>query len=215
MDNAEIKVKKGTTTVGLVCRDGIVVAAEKRATIGSFIADKKAEKIVAISDKMILTTAGTVSDAQLLVKLVRAELKLKQVRTGRESTVKETANLLGGMIYGNIRRYSIIPGITQFLLAGLDSSGTHLYDLFVDGSVMPADDYVSSGSGSIVVYGILEAMYRKDMTVKEGTELALKAINAAMQRDSASGNGIAIYNITKDGVRKVFDKDMEAPIIKA
>jgi proteasome beta subunit len=215
MDNAEIKVKKGTTTVGIVCRDGIVVASEKRATIGSFIADKKAEKIVAISDKMILTTAGTVSDAQLLVKLVRAELKLKQVRTGRESTVKETANLLGGMIYGNIRRYSIIPGITQFLLAGVDNAGVHLYDLFVDGSVMPADDYVSSGSGSIVVYGILEAMYKKDMTVKEGTELALKAINAAMQRDSASGNGIVIYNVARDGVKKIFDKDMEAPIIKA
>src|SRR3989338_10045958 len=178
MENLDVKAKKGTTTIGIVCKDGIVLASEKRATIGSFIADKRAEKIVLITDKMALTTAGTVSDAQLLVKLIRAELKLKQVRTNHESTVKEAANLLGGMIYGNIRKLSLIPGITQFLLAGVDRDGLHLYDLFVDGSVMETKDYVSSGSGSIVVYGILEAMFKKELTLKEGTELALKAINA-------------------------------------
>ncbi len=212
MEASDVKIKKGTTTVGIVCRDGIVIAAEKRATIGSFIADKNAEKIVLITDKMVLTTAGTVSDAQLLVKLIRAELKLKQVRTGHEPTLKEAANLLGGMIYSNIRKFSAIPGITQFLLAGLDAKGAHLYDLFVDGSVMETTDYVSSGSGSIVVYGILEALYKKDISVKEGSELAVKSISAAIQRDSGSGNGIVVFNITKEGVRKVMDKDMEVSI---
>ena len=128
MDDNQTPYKKGTTTVGIVCKDGIVIGAEKRATVGNFIADKNAEKIVNISDKMILTTAGTVSDAQLLVKLVRAEIKLKDIRTGRESTVSEVANLLGGMVYGNIRRPSMIPGITQFLLAGSDSTCEYLYD---------------------------------------------------------------------------------------
>ena len=212
MNETEAKIKKGTTTVGIFCKDGIVVGAEKRATIGNFIADKRAEKVVKITDKMVLTTAGTVSDAQLLTKLMRAELKLKQVRTGRESNLKEAANLLGGMVYGNIRRFSAIPGITQFLLAGADSSGLHLYDLFVDGSVMEIHDYVSSGSGSIIVYGILETTYKKDITLKEGTELVIKAINAAMQRDSASGNGITVYTITKNGVKKVFDKNLEVAI---
>lgn len=212
MEDSEVKVKKGTTTVGIVCRDGIVVAAEKRATIGSFIADKNAEKIVLITDKMVLTTAGTVSDAQLLVKLIRAELKLKQVRTGHDTTLKEAANLLGGMIYSNIRKFSAIPGITQFLLAGLDTKGVHLYDLFVDGSVMEITDYVSSGSGSIVVYGILEALYKKDLSVKDGSELAVKSISSAIQRDSGSGNGIVVFTITKEGVRKAMDKDMEVSI---
>ncbi len=212
MEDSEVKVKKGTTTVGIVCRDGIVVAAEKRATIGSFIADKNAEKIVLITDKMVLTTAGTVSDAQLLVKLIRAELKLKQVRTGHDTTLKEAANLLGGMIYSNIRKFSAIPGITQFLLAGLDTKGSHLYDLFVDGSVMEITDYVSSGSGSIVVYGILEALYKKDLSVKDGSELAVRSISSAIQRDSGSGNGIVVFTITKEGVRKAMDKDMEVSI---
>lgn len=203
------KAKHGTTTIGLVCKDGIVLASEKRATAGTFVADKKSEKIFKITDNLLITTAGTVSDAQLLTKLIRAELKLKEVRTDRDSTAKEAANLLASLIYGNIRKYSIIPGITQFLLAGTDKEGFHLYDLFVDGSVMECDEYVSSGSGSTVVYGVLEAMYRKDLTVKEGVDLCVKCINVAIQRDIASGNGLLVYTITKDGIRKVIDKDTE------
>lgn len=206
------KAKKGTTTIGLICKDGIVIGSEKRATAGSFIVEKKAEKIFKITDNLLITTSGTVSDAQLLTKLIKAELKLKQVRTDREATAKEAANLLGGLIYGNIRKYSLIPGITQFLLAGYDREGMHLYDLFVDGSVVEAEDYVASGSGSIIVYGVLEAMYRKEITVKEGVDLCVKCLNAAMQRDAASGNGIVVYTIAKDGIKKVIDKDIDTTI---
>ncbi len=206
------KTKHGTTTIGLVCKDGIVLASEKRATMGTFVADKKSEKIFKITDSLLITTAGTVSDAQLLTKLIKAELKLKEVRTDREATAKEAANLLASLIYGNIRKYSLIPGITQFLLAGTDKEGFHLYDLFIDGSVMECDEYVSSGSGSTVVYGVLEAMYRKDMTVKEGIELCVKCLNIAIQRDIASGNGILVYTITKDGIRKVIDKELETVV---
>ncbi len=206
------KAKHGTTTIGVVCKDGLVIAAEKRATTGSFIAEKKSEKIFKITDRMLITTSGTVSDAQLLTKLIRAELKLKQVRTDREASVKEAANLLAGLVYGNIRKYSLIPGITQFLLAGYDSEGYHLYDLFVDGSVMECDDYVASGSGSIVAYGVLEAMYKKDVTVREGVDLCVKCLNAAIQRDIGSGNGIVAYTITKDGMKKVFDRDIDTTI---
>ncbi len=211
-ENLVAKTKHGTTTIGLVCKDGIVLASEKRATMGTFVADKKTEKIFKITDNLLITTAGTVSDAQLLTKLIKAELKLKEVRTDREATAKEAANLLASLIYGNIRKYSLIPGITQFLLAGTDKEGFHLYDLFVDGSIMECDEYVSSGSGSTVVYGVLEAMYKKDLTVKEGVDLCVKCINVAIQRDIASGNGILVYTITKEGSRKVMDKDFETTV---
>jgi proteasome beta subunit len=207
-----VKTKHGTTTMGLICKDGIVVASEKRATAGNFIAEKRTEKILKITDNMVITTAGTVSDAQLLTKLIKAELKLKDVRTNRESTVKEAANLLGSFIYGNIRKYSLIPGITQFLLAGTDQEGFHLYDLFVDGSVTESEDYAVSGSGSPMVFGLLEEMYRKELTVKEGIDLAVKCINVAIQRDSASGNGLLVYTITKDGLKKEVDKDIDTRI---
>ena len=206
------KTKHGTTTIGLVCKDGLVICSEKRATMGSFVAEKKSEKIFKITDRLLITTSGTVSDAQLLTKLIRAELKLKQVRTDREASAKEAANLLAGLIYGNIRKYSLIPGITQFLLAGYDNEGYHLYDLFVDGSIMECQDYVASGSGSIIAYGVLEAMYKKDLSVKEGVDLCIKCLNAAIQRDIGSGNGIMVYTITKDGIKKVFDRDIDTTI---
>ena len=114
-------VKKGTTTVGIVCRDGVVLAADKRATIGYLISNKKIDKILQITDRMAITMAGTVSDAQLIIKLVKAELKLKEVRTYKVSTTKEAANLLGGILYGSLRRMSMFPGIAHFLLAGKDN----------------------------------------------------------------------------------------------
>src|SRR3989338_8639125 len=130
----DTEIKTGTTTIGLVCKDGIVLAADKRATSGYLISWKKFDKIIQITDKIAVTVAGTVSDVQLLVKYLKAELRLKDLRTGRETTVKEAASLLSNFVYNNIRKYSLIPGISHFIVGGSDSSGLHLYDLSPDGS---------------------------------------------------------------------------------
>ncbi|HII29639.1 proteasome subunit beta [Candidatus Woesearchaeota archaeon CG08_land_8_20_14_0_20_47_9] len=211
MDQSDI-MKTGTTTLGLVCKEGIVLAADKRATAGYMIANKKTQKIHKIADNMVVTMAGSVSDAQLLAKLIKAELRLKGLRTGRSPNVRECANLLGSMIYANIRRMSLIPGISHFLLGGVDSEGAHLYDLFADGSVTECDDYVSSGSGSVIAYGVLEVGFRHGLVIKEGIGLAVKAVNAAMQRDIASGNGIDVVTITGEGVTKVFEKEIDTTV---
>ena len=210
MENNELKT--GTTTIGLVCKDGLVLAADKRATSGYLIAWKKFDKVIPITNSIAVTVAGTVSDVQLLVKYLKAELKLKDLRTGRETTVKEAASLLANFVYNNIRKFSIIPGISHFIVGGVDSSGYHLYDLSPDGSIVEVDDYISSGSGSVMVFGVLETLYKKGLTVDEGVKLALKGINAAVQRDIASGNGVDVVSITKDGVRKVFSKEIESRI---
>ena len=207
MENNELKT--GTTTIGLVCKDGIVLAADKRATSGYLVAWKKFDKIIPITSNMAVTVAGTVSDVQLLVKYLKAELRLKDLRTGRETNVKEAASLLCSFIYNNIRKYSLIPGISHFILGGFDSKGLHLYDLSPDGSIVEIDDYISSGSGSVMAFGVLETLYKKGLSVDEGVKLAAKGINAAVQRDIASGNGIDIYRLTKDGVKKVFTKELD------
>jgi proteasome beta subunit len=202
-------LKTGTTTVGIVCQDGLVLAADRRATTGNMVVDKKAKKIHRITDNMAITTAGGVSDIQLLVKLIKAEIKLKSLRTKREPNVTETANLLAGMIYSNIRKMSMIPGISHFVLGGKDKKGFHLFDLFADGSLTIVEDYISSGSGSVFAYGVLEALFNKDLTVKQGVELATKSINAALQRDTATGEGIEVLTITKEGVQTAVDKKVD------
>ena len=202
----EKQLKTGTTTLSLMCKDGIVIAADKRATAGNFIASKKIDKIIKITDDIVVTTAGTVSDIQLVTKIIRAELKLKSLKTGKLNTVKEAVNLLSGIVYNNIRRYSIITAISHFIVSGRDDTGYHVYDLSPDGAMDKIDDFVSSGSGSILVYGLLEQAYKKDMTVKEGIVLAEKCINTAISRDSASGNGMDVYTITDEGVNKILTK---------
>ncbi|MBN1792083.1 proteasome subunit beta [Candidatus Woesearchaeota archaeon] len=195
----------GTTTVGIMCKDCLILAADKRATAGNFIASKNVEKVLPVSDRVAVTTSGTVSDIQFITKLLKAELKLKEIRSSREATVKEAANLLTELVYNNVRKFSTIPGITHFLLGGADEH-LHLYDLYADGSISEVDDFVSSGSGSVMAYGVLEAYYKAGLSEADGVELVLKAISAAMQRDSASGEGVDVYVINKHGLKKVAAK---------
>lgn len=211
VDEKDIR-KTGTTTVALVCKEGVVLCADKRVTSGYLVAYKKYDKIVQITDNIAVTVAGTVSDVQLLTKLLKAELKLKDLRTNREVTVKEAVNLLSSMVYNNIRKLSMIPGISHFILSGKDKEGIDVYDIGADGSITHIDDYTSSGSGSVMAYGVLETLYKKDVTVDDGVKLGAKAINAAVQRDISSGNGIDITTITKEGIKKVLSKSIDIKI---
>ena len=211
VEEKDIK-KTGTTTVAINCKDGVVLAADKRVTSGYLLAYKKFDKIAKITDNIAVTMAGTVSDIQLLTKLIRAELQLKKMRVGRDCTVKEATNLLASLVYQNIRKLSLIPGISHFVVGGKDHTGFYAFDVGADGSVTPCDEYTSSGSGSVMAYGVLETLYKNDLTVDEGIKLAARSINAAVQRDIASGNGINIMTVTKEGVDHVLSKDVSYKI---
>lgn len=204
--NEEHLMKTGTTTIGIACKNCIILAADTRATMGNLIADKMIDKVIPIGDKMALTTAGSVSGIQMLVKYIQSELRLKKVKSGREPTVKEAANLLRNWVYGLIRRPSMIPDITHFLFAGADNQGVHLYNVAPDGSLFEEKEYSFSGSGSTFALGVLENDYKKGMTQEQGVALAEKCINTAIQRDSASGNGINVFVVDAQGVRKVLSK---------
>lgn len=209
------KIKKtGTTTVGIVCKDGIVLAADKKATMGYLIGHKKAEKVFLINDKVGITTAGNVSDIQYVMKLVKAELKLKQLRTKIEPSVKDVANLFGMLAFENIRKFSTIVAITAFIVGGVDNKGYWLFLVDPDGTVLRYDDYVSDGSGSVFAYGLLEDAYKDSIMVDEGIKLAIRAVNAAMQRDVNSGEGIDVVVIDKKGARKIFESEIKHTIVE-
>lgn len=208
-------VKTGTTTLGLVCKDGIVLAADKRATLGGlFISHKRVDKLLPITDKIYVTTAGSVSDIQLLIKLTKAEIRLKKLRTKMEPSVKEITNLFGMLVYENIRKFSTILGITAFLVGGVDDKGFWLYDIGPDGSALEHKDFVSTGSGMVVAYGVLEDSYREGVSIDDGVKLAVKSINAAMQRDTPTGSGIDVVVIDKNGARKVVEEEVKQVFIK-
>lgn len=199
--------KHGTTTIGLICKGGLVLAADKRATGGNYILDKRAKKIYEVTPNLAVTIAGVASDAQLLVKLLKAELTLLNIKTGREPTVKEAANLLSGIVYNNIRKLSLIPGISHFIMGGKDQDGMYIFEIYPDGTLSEIPDYISSGSGSVMAFGVLETLFKKDMSLDEGIDLSVKCLNAAIQRDSASGSGIDVITITNKGIQWKVKKE--------
>ncbi len=206
--------KTGTTTLAIVCKDGIVVAADRRVSYGSngggvsYIAGSM-QKIHPLMPNIIVTIAGTASDATKLIKLVRSELKLKELKSHSRPTLKQAANLFAAICYQSIRQPSVIPAIAHFLLAGYEDGKFELYDISADGLLKKIDTYQSVGSGMMQAHPILDSDYKKGMSVEEGINLAKKAINAAMNRDPASGEGMDIFVVRKDGIEEVSKQSVE------
>ena len=200
----EKNLKKGTTTVGLVCKDGVVMVTEMRATMGNLIGHKTTQKLFKISDNMALTVAGLVGDAQMLARWLSAEVSLYELKTGSQMSLKASSTLMANIMNG--RRY--MPFWVQLLLGGIDSEGGHVYSLDAAGGSIP-DKFQTTGSGSPFVYGVLEDRFKEDMTVKEGKELGVRALVAAMKRDSASGDGISMCVINSGGYQKVEPEEIE------
>jgi len=205
-------MKTGTTTIGIKIKDGIILAADKRATAGNLIAQKDTEKIHKITDNIAVTMAGTASDAQLLIKIAQAELKLRAIRTKQQNDVKEAATLMARMVYNNLRKPSMLPGISHFVMGGVDSTGFYLFDIFPDGTISECKDFISSGSGSVMAYGVLETTFKKDMSIDEGKATVIRCVNAAISRDNASGDGIDIFLIDKNGARRIMTQEIKAVI---
>src|SRR3990172_4700727 len=198
------QVETGTTTLGLVCKDGVVLAADRRATAGTLIAHKRTKKVYRLDDNLGLTTAGLVGDLQVLARYVTAEVELYKLKRGVSMPVEACATLTANILAG--RRY--FPYWVQLVIGGVDRSGGHVFSLAAAGG-SPPDKYVSTGSRGPYVYGVLEDHYRDDMDVKEGIDLAIRAVTMAMRRDAASGEGIDVVAISRDGFKEVDDKEVE------
>ena len=205
------KLKTGTTIVGVVGKDCVILGADKRVTLaGRLVVDKRFNKILQVNENIIVAMAGTVSDAQLLTKYLRANLKLNELRRNKKNDIKESVNFLANILYSAARQF--IPAIVGFLVAGRDEKGVHLYEVGIDGSIIEYEDYIADGSGMMYATGTFEANYKKNMSLQESLKVTVQAINSSMQRDAASGNGIEVYQITKEEIKKIFDRDINSII---
>jgi len=205
-------LKSGTSIVGIVCKDGVILAGDRRSTAGPMVMSKRSPKVVKINDYLAVAGTGVASDIDLAQRIYAAELKLKQLKTRSRPTVKESAHLIGMMSYRGIRTPSMVPSIVGTLVAGVDESGeTSLYTIEPAGGVYPVEDYDANfSSGMPFILGLLEKNYSKELSVKEGVDLAKDCIKSAMQRDVASGNGIDVFTITKDGIKHVISEEIIA-----
>ncbi len=195
--------KTGTTTVGLVCTDGIVLASDRRATMGYLIASKDIDKIYQIDDHLAMTIAGGVGDAQVLVRWMTAEIKLYKMKHEKRITPEAAATLLANIL----SQYKFFPFFVQLLIGGLDDR-PRIFSVDMLGGVTE-EKFTSSGSGSPIALGVLEELYNEDDNVDSSARVAAKAVYAAIKRDAASGERVDLVTITKSGFKRFPKEDVK------
>lgn len=196
---------KGTTTIGVVFAGGVILATEKRATMGYMIASKKAKKVYQVAERIGMTTAGGVGDAQQLARILTVECNLYQIRRSRPITVGAAATLLSN--YLNQNRY--FPYYVQLLVGGVDVNGPSVYSVDAMGGATKEEEIVATGSGSPMAYGVLEDRFRKNMTEDEAIDICVRGLKSAMKRDAGSGEGIQIVVITKDKYHVLGEEELK------
>ncbi len=187
----------GATTVGVVCKDAVILAAERRVTYGYFVMSKHGKKVFKISEKIGAACAGIVADMQILTREVSAYLNLYSYEREQEVTVRTAAKLMGSMLFE--RRY--FPYLTQTIVGGIDQGGAKLFVLDPLGSVIE-DKFTAVGSGSEIAMGLLETEFKEGMSVEDAKSMVRKAVKAASARDIGSGEGIDMLIITSNGIRE-------------
>lgn len=197
--------KTGTTTVGVVTKDGVVLGTEHRASMETFIAHKTAQKLYKLDYNLGMTTAGLVGDLQVLVRYMRAEVSLYRIRRKSYMPVGAVATLLSNLL--NERKF--FPYYVGLIVGGFDSKGYHVYSIDAAGGAIE-DRYASVGSGSLFVYGVLEDRWKDNLSLEDGIELVIRGIHAAMKRDAASGDGISVATITEEnGFVELSDEEVQ------
>ncbi len=202
----QIQPRHGTTILGILYRDGVLLAADRKTTAGNIMWDTHI-KIAKITDKIWIANSGNVADIEKLADLLRAEMQLYEFEKEVPPTASVCVNLLSNILYSGYRNY--MPYIVGPLVIGKDEDSFKLFDLEAAGSFRKKDDFAFSGSGLIVTMGILEDSFKKNMTKEEAIHLAVRAIRAASRRDIGSGEGMDIVYLDKDGEHELAQEEIQ------
>ena len=204
-NNVEEKILHGTTTVAIKVKDGVVLCADMRASAGYFIANNNTMKIQKIEQHAGLTLAGGVADAQNIVDVLRYHANVHRIQNQEPIPIKSLARLTSLMFHQN-RGY---PFIANILVGGYDNQGPQLFNIDMFGSV-EEKNYVTTGSGSPVAYGLLEEEYKDNLTLDEAKSIALRAVKAAITRNIGTGDGINVALIDKNGFQLLDNERKKA-----
>ena len=201
-------VLKGTTTIGLVCKNSVVLASDTRVTMGSYVAHKHGKKIYKIDDHLAMTISGGVADAQRTVDILKVNAQLYKLNMDRPMPVSSAARLIANLLFSS--RYA--PLIAQVLIGGMDDTGPHVFSLDPFGS-LTEEKCVATGSGSPIAYGILEDRFKEDMSAKEILPVIVKAVDSAMKRDAASGDSFNVAVIDVKGYRELTKEEKKQLLV--
>ncbi len=188
---------QGATVVGLVCKDGVVLAAEKRVSWGHMVMSRSGKKVFKVTPNMGLAFAGLVSDMQALIREATAYANLFRLENNRLITVKAMAKLISNILF----QRRLMPLLMETVVGGMDEDGPSVYSMDPVGSLIP-EKFVTAGSGAPLAMGLLENQFYEGIDMKAGSELALNAIRVAVARDVVSGDGVDMLLIGAEGVEE-------------
>ncbi len=194
----------GATAIGLVCKDAVVLAADKRVTYGSYVVSERGKKLFRVTPRIGAACAGLLADMRKAIDYLKVNLELYKAERRAETSVAAAANLLSLILFS--RRLN--PFYTQVLIAGVDKKGPQLYVLDPAGSSMP-DKYAAIGSGTEIISGVLESEYKDNMSTNDCVKLVEKALEAAMKRDAITGGEFDIMVISPEGIKE-FSKSLRS-----
>lgn len=187
---------ESATIIGIVCKDGVVLAAEKRVTYGRLITSRTGKKVFKITDRIGITVAGLIADMQVLSKELEAMSRIYAMEQRKPIGIRAAATLLSNILYER----KMAPFFSQTIIGGVDEEGPAIHTLDPLGSLLK-DSYAAAGSGSEIALGTLERYYKEGIDTNEGKDLAIRAIRAAAKRDVLSGEGIDVMTITDKGIK--------------
>ena len=190
----------GATAVGITFDGGVVFASEKRIAFGNFLVSKSTKKTFPITSNVGATCAGLVADMQILTLQISALAKIRKMDLKRDVPPNTIAKMMSNMMYE--RRY--FPLLTQVIVGGVVDKPI-MYTLDPLGSVLP-DQYAAVGTGAEMALGVLDPQFKENMTKDEAIDLAKRAVRSAALRDSASGDGLDVLVITKDGTKEFTEE---------
>ena len=197
--------KTGTTTVGVIANDIVVLAADKRASMGHLAYDEESQKLYKITENVGVTNAGSVGDSLAVIRFIKSHAKLYEIERQTKITPKAVASYLSNVL--NANRY--FPFSVQFIVGGLNKE-PQLFELTPFGGVLERKKYAVSGSGTELAMATLDQNYKDGMLEEEAVKLAVKAVNAGKKRDLFSGGkGVSVMVIDRKGIREIDEKQVE------
>jgi proteasome beta subunit len=194
----------GTTTLGLVCSDGVVLATDTRVTAGGFIAHKRGKKLLRVDNNLAMTISGGVADAQNVVDILRYYANLYRVERSKLMPVRSAAQMVSNVLFAN----RLYPLLADVLVGGVDSTGGSMYEVDFFGGVH-GSKMVATGSGSPVAYGILESEFKENMPAAKVYPIAAKAIISAMKRNVHTGDHFDVAVIDASGFREIPEQEKD------
>ncbi|WP_189543609.1 proteasome subunit beta [Streptomyces gelaticus] len=210
-----VEAPHGTTIVAATFGDGVVLAGDRRATMGNVIAQRDIEKVFPADEYSAVGIAGTAGLAVEMVKLFQLELEHFEKVEGAQLSLEGKANRLSTMIRSNLamamQGLAVVPLFAGF---DIDREKGRIFSYDVTGGRSEEHGYAATGSGSVFARGSMKKLYRQDLTEQEALTLVVQALYDAADDDSATGGpdvARRIYPIvtviTDEGFRRLDDAE--------